>query len=70
MDEKCITGSSGLICVGLTLFDGENVMCVLILEGGTPDGSIAAGIDIKNHPDGTTICSDFITKNSRKSSVY
>ena len=64
MDEKCITGSSGLICVGLTLFDGENVMCVLILEGGTPDGSIAAGIDIKNHPDCTTTDSDFIIKNS------
>ena len=74
-DGEKLVGERGTICqqenstrnrkftmIGLTSFDGEPVMCVLILEGKTPNGSIEAGIDTTVHPDGTTTDSDFIIK--------
>ena len=68
--QKTSTRNRKFTMIGLTSFDGEPVMCVLILEGKLPNGSIEAGIDITVHPDGTTTDSDFIIKNCGKGKYF
>ena len=50
--EKLSTRNRRFTMIGLTAFTGEPVMCILILEGENPKGSIEVGIDISVKPCG------------------
>ena len=50
--------------IGLTSFSGEPVICVLIIEGKLPNGSIESRVDIIINPDVQVTDEDFITRNS------
>ena len=50
--RKASTQSCKFTMIGLTSFSGEPVMCVLIIEGKLPNGSIESGVDITINPDG------------------
>ena len=62
--RKASTRSRKFTMIGLTSFSGEPVMCVLIIEGKLPNGSIESGVDITINPDGQVTDKDFIIKNS------
>ena len=62
--KKIPTKSKKFTMIGLTALTGEPVMCILIIEGKLPNGSIEAGIDFTVTPTGSSSDSDFIIKNS------
>ena len=57
------TNDKRFTLIGLIAFNGEPVMCILILEGKGPNPSIEAGIDIRISPNGSDSDPDFILKN-------
>ena len=56
--------------IGLTALTGVPVMCIIIIEGKRPNGSIEAGIDITIKPEGGPSDHDFILKNSGPGCYY
>ena len=68
--KRCSTRNRKFTLIGLTAFSGEPVMCVIIIEGKLPNGSIEAGIDITVTPKGSIDDDDFIFKNSGNGCYY
>ena len=62
--EEDINKNRKFTMIGLTALTGVPVMCVIIIEGKRPNGSIEAGIDITIQPKGDSYDHDFILKNS------
>ena len=62
--KKISTRGKKFTMIGLTALTGEPVMCILIIEGKLPNGSIESGIDFTVTPTGDPNDSDFILKNS------
>ena len=56
--------------IGLAVFTGEPVVCILILEGKHPKGNIEAGIDITVTPDGDNTDLKLILHNSGPEKYY
>jgi len=50
--------------IGLTALTGDPVMCILIIEGKTPNGSVESGIDFTVMPSGEPSDEDYIIRNS------
>ncbi len=50
--------------IGLTTLTGDPVMCILIIEGKTPNGSVESGINFTVMPSGEPSDKDSIIKNS------
>ena len=50
--------------IGLTALTGDPLICILILEGKTPNGSVEAGIDFTVTPVGEPSDDDYIIRNS------
>ncbi len=50
--------------IGLTDLTGKPVMCILIIDGKTPNGSIESGIDFTLIPSGDPSDDDYIINNN------
>ena len=68
--KRCSTRNRKFTLIGLTTFSGEPVMCVIIIEGKLPNGSIEAGIDNTVTPKGSIDDDDFIFKNRWNGCYY
>ena len=68
--KKTSTRNRKFTMIGLTALTGVPVMCIIILEGKRPNGSIEAGIDITIQPKGAPSDHDFILKNSGPGCYY
>jgi len=64
--RKASTRNRKFTLIGLTSFTGKPIMCVIIIEGKLPNGSIEAGVDIRIQPNGKSTDKDFIFNNSGK----
>ena len=62
--QKSSSKNRKFTLIGLTALIGERVMCIIIFEGKTPNGSIEAGIDLSITPIGITTDEDFVENNS------
>ncbi len=68
--KRCSTRNQKFTLIGLTAFSGEPVMCVIMIKGKLPNGSIEVGIDITVRPKGSIDDNDFIFKNSGNGCYY
>ena len=62
--EKASARNRKFTLIGFTALTGDPVMCVIIFEGKTPNGSIEAGIDISVKPNGCPTDPNFVEINS------
>ena len=62
--KKISTKSKKFTMIRLTALAGDPMMCVLIIEGKTPNGSVESGIDFIVMPSGEPSDEDYIIRNS------
>ena len=68
--QKASSKNRKFTLIGLTALTGEPVMCIIIIEGKKPKGSIEAGIDINVNPIGEPTDNNFIWNNSGPGKYY
>ena len=68
--KKISTRNRKFTMIGLTALTGVPIMCIIIIDGNRPDGSIKAGIDINIQPKVDSTDHDFILKNSGPGYYY
>ena len=62
--KEISTKSKKFTMIGLTALTGDPVMCILIIEGKTPNGAVEAGNYFTVMPTGKPSDDDYIIKNS------
>jgi hypothetical protein len=68
--QKASSKNRKFTLIGLTALTGESVMCIIIIEGKKPKGSIEAGIDINVNPIGEPTDKKIIWNNSGTGKYY